>query len=114
MNLLPHVVNGVALGVLFGLLALGFMLIVGVMEVINLAHGSMFALGAYLAMEIISPRWLGAAGESFSALPLALRYGLALVLAPLLILALRHASFETARKAESDFAPKADNDEDDE
>lgn len=85
MNLLPHVVNGVALGVLFGLLALGFMLIVGVMEVINLAHGSLFALGAYLAMEIISPRWLGAAGEGFSALPLALRYGLALVLAPLLV-----------------------------
>ncbi|MEO5767094.1 MAG: branched-chain amino acid ABC transporter permease [Polyangia bacterium] len=85
MNLLPHVVNGVALGVLFGLLALGFMLIVGVMEVINLAHGSLFALGAYLAMEIISPRWLGAAGEGFLALPLALRYGLALVLAPLLV-----------------------------
>jgi branched-chain amino acid transport system permease protein len=85
MNLLPHVVNGVALGVLFGLLALGFMLIVGVMEVINLAHGSLFALGAYVAMEIISPRWLGSAGASFLALPLAFRYGLALLLAPLLV-----------------------------
>lgn len=85
MTLLPHVVNGVALGVLFGLLALGFMLIVGVMEVINLAHGSLFALGAYVAMEIITPRWLGAAGESFLALPLPLRYGLALVLAPILV-----------------------------
>ena len=29
------------------------MLIVGVMEVINLAHGSLFALGAYFAMMII-------------------------------------------------------------
>ena len=42
-------------GVLFGLLALGFMLIVGVMEVINLAHGSLFALGAYVAMELDQP-----------------------------------------------------------
>jgi branched-chain amino acid transport system permease protein len=85
MTLLPHIVNGVALGVLFGLLALGFMLIVGVMEVINLAHGSLFALGAYLAVEIISPRWprwLAALGDRYLALPLAVRYGLALVLAP--------------------------------
>ena len=48
--LLPHLVNGVALGLLFALIALGFMLIVGVMETINLAHGSLFALGMYVAL----------------------------------------------------------------
>jgi len=85
MTLLPHLVNGVSLGILFGLLALGFMLIVGVMEVINLAHGSLFALGAYFAVEIIEPRWLGVAGASYRALPLVFRYGLAIVVAPLLI-----------------------------
>ncbi len=85
MNLLPHIVNGVALGVLFGLLALGFMLIVGVMEVINLAHGSLFALGAYVAVEIVAPRWLGDAGAVYRQLPLGLRYGLALILAPLIV-----------------------------
>ncbi|MES1206344.1 MAG: branched-chain amino acid ABC transporter permease [Pseudomonadota bacterium] len=85
MTLLPHLVNGVSLGVLFGLLALGFMLIVGVMEVINLAHGSLFALGAYVAVELIEPRWMGAAGATFRALPLALRYGAAIVVAPLLV-----------------------------
>jgi len=82
---LPHLVNGIALGILFGLLALGFMLIVGVMEVINLAHGSLFALGAYLAVEIISPGWMGEAGASYMELPLAVRYGLALLVAPALI-----------------------------
>jgi branched-subunit amino acid ABC-type transport system permease component len=82
---LPHLVNGISLGILFGLLALGFMLIVGVMEVINLAHGSLFALGAYLAVEIINPGWLGDAGAGYMELPLAVRYGLALVVAPVLI-----------------------------
>jgi branched-chain amino acid transport system permease protein len=48
IDLVPHIVNGLTLGLLFALIALGFMLIVGVMEVINLAHGSLFALGAYL------------------------------------------------------------------
>jgi branched-chain amino acid transport system permease protein len=82
---LPHLVNGITLGILFGLLALGFMLIVGVMEVINLAHGSLFALGAYVAVEIIEPSWLGEAGEAYLALPLALRYGLALLVAPVVV-----------------------------
>ena len=47
---LPHLVNGISLGLLFALIALGFMLIVGVMETINLAHGSLFALGMYVAL----------------------------------------------------------------
>src|SRR6478672_4079668 len=85
MGLTPHLVNGFALGILFGLLALGFMLIVGVMEVINLAHGSLFALGAYVAVEVINPAWLGEAGAGYVALPLAVRYALALVIAPLVI-----------------------------
>ena len=54
-GLLPHVVNGLSLGLLFALIALGFMLIVGVMEVINLAHGSLFALGAYVAITMLGP-----------------------------------------------------------
>ena len=54
-TLAPHLVNGIALGLLFALLALGFMLIVGLMETINLAHGSFFALGAYVALMIVAP-----------------------------------------------------------
>ena len=54
-NLLPHLVNGISLGLLFALIALGFMLIVGVMETINLAHGSLFALGMYVALFIVAP-----------------------------------------------------------
>ena len=55
MTLVPHLLNGLALGLLFALIALGFMLIVSVMETINLAHGSFFALGMYVALVIIAP-----------------------------------------------------------
>lgn len=54
-QLLPHLVNGVSLGLPFALIALGFMLIAGVMETINLAHGSLFALGMYFALFCIAP-----------------------------------------------------------
>jgi len=87
LNLLPHLVNGLALGLLFALIALGFMLIVGVMELINLAHGSLFALGAYVAMVIIEPdvAWLGAAGAWYLDLPLSLRYVVGLAVAPAIV-----------------------------
>lgn len=86
-NLLPHLVNGLALGLLFALIALGFMLIIGVMEVINLAHGSLFALGAYFALVIATPEGgldiplLGAWFE----LDVVPRYILALILAPIFV-----------------------------
>jgi branched-chain amino acid transport system permease protein len=70
LNLLPHLFNGVSLGLLFALIALGFMLIVGVMEVINLAHGSLFALGAYAAIFLMG---------------LKLPYAAAFILAPALV-----------------------------
>jgi branched-subunit amino acid ABC-type transport system permease component len=61
-------------------------LIVGVMEVINLAHGSLFALGAYFALTIIGATW--AEGTAFwdwwISLPLTARYVLALALGPAL------------------------------
>jgi branched-subunit amino acid ABC-type transport system permease component len=86
-NLLPHLVNGISLGLLFALIALGFMLIIGVMETINLAHGSLFALGMYVALFLIAPK-VGALSPIvvwYSGLPLGTRYFLALLLAPVLV-----------------------------
>jgi branched-chain amino acid transport system permease protein len=85
-NLLPHLLNGLVLGLLLALIALGFMLIVGLMEQINLAHGSLFALGAYFALALTGPK--PPLPESLAMLwlqyPLGVRYALALVIAPCL------------------------------
>jgi len=51
-ELIGQVFNGVVLGLLFGVMALGFMLILSVMEVINFGHGALFALGAYFALSL--------------------------------------------------------------
>ena len=87
VNLTPHLINGITLGLLFSLIALGFMLIVGVMEVINLAHGSLFALGGYFAMMIIGvePGWFGPLGDWYVDLPAGARYSFALVLGPIAV-----------------------------
>jgi branched-chain amino acid transport system permease protein len=44
--------NGVLQGGLFALIAVGFSLVWGVMNIVNLAHGSFVVLGAYLAWEL--------------------------------------------------------------
>jgi branched-chain amino acid transport system permease protein len=86
-NLFPHLINGVSLGLLFALIALGFMLIVGVMETINLAHGSLFALGMYVALFLGAPQ-LGMFPELqawYMAFPIETRYLIALFLAPVFV-----------------------------
>ncbi len=87
LGLLPHLVNGLSLGLLFALIALGFMLIVGVMETINLAHGSLFALGMYAALFVIAPKlgWFPELQAAYMGLPLGTRYAIALFLAPVLV-----------------------------
>jgi branched-chain amino acid transport system permease protein len=45
-------VSGVLLGGLFAVTALGLSLVFGVMRLVNLAHGELVVLGAYLALEL--------------------------------------------------------------
>ena len=51
-ELATQLLNGVVLGLLYAVIALGFMLILGTMEVINFAHGVLFALGGYFALTL--------------------------------------------------------------
>ncbi len=87
LNLLPHLLNGISLGLLLALIALGFMLIIGVMETINLAHGSLFALGMYVALFLITPKvgWFPEWQATYLGLPIGTRYALALFVAPLVV-----------------------------
>jgi branched-chain amino acid transport system permease protein len=49
---LIQALNGVAFGMLLFLLAAGLSLIFGVMRVLNLAHGSFYLLGSYVALTV--------------------------------------------------------------
>src|SRR3954463_6146473 len=47
--ILPQLLNGVQFGVLLFLLAAGLTLVFGIMSFVNLAHGSLYMVGAYAA-----------------------------------------------------------------
>ncbi len=67
--LAEFLLNGLVLGALYVLMALGLSIIFGMVGVINFAHGALFTLGAYVAFQLQD----------------ALGFGGALVVAPLLV-----------------------------
>lgn len=44
-----HLVNGISLGSLYALLAIGYTMVYGILRLINFAHGDIFMLGTYIA-----------------------------------------------------------------
>lgn len=58
--LAPQVINGLSIGVAVVLMALGLTIIFGLLDVINMAHGEFYAIGAYAAVVLIGmglPFW---------------------------------------------------------
>jgi branched-chain amino acid transport system permease protein len=76
-NFPQQLVNGLELGSFYALIALGYTLIYGILELLNFAHGDVFMVGAFLAA--------GVAGllvhNEVAAVPAGLAVGLMLLLA---------------------------------
>lgn len=60
--MLISVLNGLAIGLLLFTMAVGLSLVFGLMDVLNLAHGSLFLVGAYVAWSIAGDGGVGAFG----------------------------------------------------
>ena len=54
LYLIEQALNGIQLGMLLFLLAAGLTLIFGIMDLVNLAHGSLYMLGAYFAATFVA------------------------------------------------------------
>jgi branched-chain amino acid transport system permease protein len=74
--LLEQTLNGLQLGVMLFLMAAGLTLVFGIMNLINLAHGSLYMVGAYAAALFLG--WTGSfVAAALLALPATLLVGLA-------------------------------------
>lgn len=56
MEWLQQLVNGVSLGSIYALIALGYTMVYGIIKLINFAHGDVFMLGAFIGFMAIV-RW---------------------------------------------------------
>ncbi|HHV64538.1 MAG TPA: branched-chain amino acid ABC transporter permease [Peptococcaceae bacterium] len=48
-SFLQHLVNGISLGSLYALVAIGYTMVYGILRLINFAHGDIFMMGTYFA-----------------------------------------------------------------
>ena len=53
-QILIQTLNGIVTGMILALVASGLTLIFGIMDVVNIAHGELFMLGAYVGVVIMA------------------------------------------------------------
>ena len=74
---LQQLVNGVTLGAIYGLIAIGYTMVYGIIGMINFAHGDIYMIGAFISL--IGFLLMGVLGVSY--VPLALAIVLLLAMA---------------------------------
>jgi branched-chain amino acid transport system permease protein len=69
--LLQQTINGLSLGAMYALLALGFTLVYGIMELINFSHFNVFMIGSFVALFVLQAFGLSGQEVILTGLPLA-------------------------------------------
>ncbi|MEA4988876.1 MAG: branched-chain amino acid ABC transporter permease [Anaerovorax sp.] len=58
-QLMQQIVNGISLGSIYALIALGYTMVYGIIKLINFAHGDIYMIGAYIGYAAITFAHLG-------------------------------------------------------
>lgn len=56
-DFVQHIINGISLGSIYALIALGYTMVYGILKMINFAHSDVYMIGAFAAYYVA--RWLG-------------------------------------------------------
>ena len=51
-NFLQQLINGLTLGSIYGLIAIGYTMVFGIIGMVNFAHGDVFMLSAFIALIV--------------------------------------------------------------
>jgi len=52
--IVTQILNGITIGLIFALVAIGLTIVMGLMQVVNFAHGSFYLIGGYVTFAIVS------------------------------------------------------------
>jgi branched-chain amino acid transport system permease protein len=69
--LVQQLINGLSLGAMYALLALGFTLVYGILELINFSHFNVFMVGSFIALFVLEAFGLSGQDVVMTGLPLA-------------------------------------------
>ncbi|MBV7556659.1 branched-chain amino acid ABC transporter permease [Enterobacter sp. ENT02] len=97
-TLIQQLINGVMLGSIYALIALGYTMVYGILRIINFAHGDILMVGALTTLSAIN-----VLNNTFPHLPLLLQLGFALLVAmavcALLAMAVERFAYRRLRNA---------------
>lgn len=95
-DFLQHIINGLSLGSIYALIALGYTMVYGILQMINFAHSDVYMIGAFAAFY--AAKWMGIENSpGFSTLILLLL--VSMVTCSLLALAIERLAYRPLRKA---------------
>lgn len=94
---LQQLLNGLAVGGIYALVALGYTMVYGVLKLINFAHGDLFTIGAYLGFTLLASWGLAMKMPPLIAVAMALLA--VLIMVALLGVALERVAYRPLRKA---------------
>jgi branched-chain amino acid transport system permease protein len=92
-----QLINGLTLGSIYGLIAIGYTLVYGIIGMINFAHGEVFMIGAFIS--ILAFLALGAIGITWVPLALVLALLVTVILTPFYGWALERVAYKPVRNA---------------
>src|SRR5437764_14616038 len=81
---LQQLINGLSLGMMYALLALGFTMVYGIIELINFAHFNVFMAGTFFGLWFLAFLGYGRNAHPLTGLSLILVFGAAFAAAMLL------------------------------
>ena len=54
MSFVAHLINGISLGSVYALIALGYTMVYGIAKMLNFAHGDVIMIGGYVVFVTVS------------------------------------------------------------
>ncbi|MBN3948712.1 MAG: branched-chain amino acid ABC transporter permease [Nostoc sp. NMS7] len=103
---LQQLLNGLSIGSVYAIFALGYTLVYSILGIINLAHGAIFTLGAYFTYALMGGNFGFNGLLANAALPIKLPFAISLILASTLAglvgVVMERVAFQPLRRQGSD------------
>ena len=89
MNFLSYLINGISLGSVYAIIALGYTMVYGIAKMLNFAHGDVIMVGCYIVFMTMS-------GQGWGAIPAVV---LSIIVCTLLGIVIEKIAYKPLRKA---------------
>ncbi|MFB3896722.1 MAG: branched-chain amino acid ABC transporter permease [bacterium] len=96
---IQQLINGLTLGAIYALIALGYTMVYGILELINFAHGEIYMMGGYIAIIVITLLTPGLANSSNAIFILPLIFLAAMLFCAILGITIERFAYRPLRNA---------------